>query len=1426
MLFNKSLRKYSSFRCLLQLLLVCATSTAVCTEASAQQRGVARRYSRPVPQSTAEPGRPVPRPVGEVGTTRPAPADAEDVAAAAQATVTAVEDAAAHAREMEAVQTGAVEEVVPVDPEIEAAAAEAVAAKLLDGSFRGGAVERGIYRLTERGRGLNEWGPWKVMLGDIDVRVLPEQTPNKGANAIDLNGSRAGSIYQTINATPGETYKIQFLAAGNWATNADRDRHFSVWLGSDRRTFTLEAPADPTDFNPAEPDWQTMSATFTASVRTLAVRFWSDDPGIPDGTLITGVKIGLDSVPTVFPPALSDLQVPLPPNLNEFIADRGAAVALGKALFWDIQTGSDGRTACASCHWNAGADVRTKHTLHPGASPHPFTGNNRSLSSSEFPFHDVADQLKAANEPGFEEYLNPVISSNGNVVGSQGVAAGDFAGIISGSAEEARRSKPDPVFNIAGANLRQVTGRNAPTNINAVFFDRLFWDGRAHNDFNGVNPFGKRDPNARVLKATVAGGPAEPVEINLINAALASQAVGPILSGVEMSWSGREFSTIGRKLFGVRPLAMQRVASDDSVLGPYVGSEATGLDSELAGYAALVRKAFLPEWWSSEDVTDDGFTHMEANFSLFWGLSLMMYQATLVSDQSPYDQYMNGDENALSDAAKVGLEIFMGKGSCSTCHGGSQFAGGTVGTVLGGESGIERMEMARGSAWYDSGYYNIGVRPTSEDLGVGADIPGIGPMSYSRQEQQGGNPDKNYSIGPDERVAVNGAFKTPTLRNVELTGPYMHNGGFSTLEQVINFYVRGADFFHTNIEDLDPNVDGIPSLSSDPEGISGLVEFMKALTDERVRNQSAPFDHPELLLPLGHGGESAGDIVIDDFISVSATGRDGGQPLQSFEESLTAVIYPSVIEGDVIAPLGPAVLPEEEAAGADTLPAAEVQEEPATDVADVEEPAVGEPATGSGGYPGSRGVRPAPRKRSSATRRLLDYKDSLSQDLNPASGNGGEGKSDVLSALAKKNAAAESVQTVDPRNKKPATGYGSPTGADPVDAVPEDAYGDGPVAGENYGAAEGGRVGPGYRPQSGTSRLLDYKNGLADDLNPASGNGGEGEGNVLSALADKNAAAEDLTVVDPRNQKRGYGYGHDASAGGSDADHGDRRDAYPAGPGYRPQSGTSRLLDYKNGLADDLTPASGNGGEGEGNVLSALADKNAAAGDLTVVDPRNSNRGRGRGRGRGHDDDLHDAADDDAGYGVQGYPDRRDGSYGGGVHYPAPVYSRPSATSRLLDYKNGLADDLTQASGNSGGGNVLSDLADKNEAAEDLTTMDRGNRGRRRVVIPTYVNHDAAAREDRRECHEVTHYFRQSVTGKLLEYKNGLAEDLTPASGNEEDPDVLSALKDKEDKAEQIDVVSLELKRKGSYFAIPRSSSNEYFVGGWPTRSGDESDDD
>jgi len=279
---------------------------------------------------------------------------------------------------------------------------------------------------------------------------------------------------------------------------------------------------------------------------------------------------------------------------------------------------------------------------------------------------------------------------------------------------------------------------------------------------------------------------------------------------------------------------------------------------------------------------------MEANFSLYWGLAIMMYESTLVSDQAPYDRWAAGDRSAMTPLARAGLKIFMNEGRCIDCHSGPEFAGATVSElrgVLSNDGGVERMQMSTGIAVYDGGFYNIGVRPTFEDIGVGAAHPLFGPLSYSRKEQQGRNPEPKVVVSQDQRLAVNGAFKTPTLRNVALTGPYMHNGGMKSLREVVEFYVRGGDFPDQNRQDLAPNIRPLEGMYGSEFKVDALVEFLEHLTDERVRRQKAPFDHPELVIPNGHA-EECYDEAMDQLLVIPANGREGGESLWTFEQTL------------------------------------------------------------------------------------------------------------------------------------------------------------------------------------------------------------------------------------------------------------------------------------------------------------------------------------------------------------------------------------------------------------------------------------------------------------------------------------------------------------------------------------------------------------
>jgi cytochrome c peroxidase len=629
------------------------------------------------------------------------------------------------------------------------------------------------------------------------------------------------------------------------------------------------------------------------------------------------------------PGSLKAIPVPEPTDLDAYVRNRAAAIALGKALFWDMQVGSDGVQACATCHFRAGADPRSINQLNPGGQDNPSPsidlGVNRQLRAEDFPLRQLADPA---------DRRSAVLRDSDDVVSSAGIKLGRYMGVVPGADRDVTAPLADPVFHLDGLNTRRAEPRNTPTVINAAYNRRQFWDARASHLFNGVSPFGAGDAHARVLAAD-AQGSIVPVKVRIDNAGLASQAVGPPLSDREMSAVGRTFRDIGKRLAPARPLKKQLVAADDSVLGPLARtsadrdrdeSGARGLDTT---YRALIEAAFQPKWWRASQIVavqPDGtqrfrpvpgrplqaheYTMLEHNFSLFFGLALQLYQMTLVSDDAPIDRFFEGDANALTPQQKRGMEVFTGDAACAACHSGAETTDNSVrillGTVVDGVQQpaevVERMYNGHCEVVaYDQGVYNLGVRPFEEDLGIGAKDPFGNPLSFIGLLTQPPEsipsqelltlPIPNIASPPiavGERALTTGAFKVPTLRNLALTAPYFHNGGQATIRQVVEFYNRGGDFREHNAPFIDFEVG---KLGLTERQIDDLTAFLTgALTDPRVAHQSAPFDHPQLFVPNGHelaGGHpviDADGTAKDVMLEIPAVGRHGGPLPRGFLE--------------------------------------------------------------------------------------------------------------------------------------------------------------------------------------------------------------------------------------------------------------------------------------------------------------------------------------------------------------------------------------------------------------------------------------------------------------------------------------------------------------------------------------------------------------
>jgi cytochrome c peroxidase len=171
--------------------------------------------------------------------------------------------------------------------------------------------------------------------------------------------------------------------------------------------------------------------------------------------------------------------------------------------------------------------------------------------------------------------------------------------------------------------------------------------------------------------------------------------------------------------------------------------------------------------------------------------ALASFERTLISGNSPFDRYQfGGDKKALSPAAIRGLAIFRDqkKGNCATCH--------TINDNY--------------ALFTDGKFHNIGVAVDDE-----GDLDDLGRYTETKLE------------------ADKGAFKTPTLRNVAKTAPYMHDGSLKTLKDVVDFYAGGGN--------SNPYLDKeIKAIKLSPQDRMDLVEFLKSLTGEMPPNAGPP----------------------------------------------------------------------------------------------------------------------------------------------------------------------------------------------------------------------------------------------------------------------------------------------------------------------------------------------------------------------------------------------------------------------------------------------------------------------------------------------------------------------------------------------------------------------------------------------------------
>jgi cytochrome c peroxidase len=211
---------------------------------------------------------------------------------------------------------------------------------------------------------------------------------------------------------------------------------------------------------------------------------------------------------------------------------------------------------------------------------------------------------------------------------------------------------------------------------------------------------------------------------------------------------------------------------------------------ELAEYRPLFKAAF-----GSEEVTIDRVGKAIANF-----------ERTIISLRAPIDRFLAGERDAISESARRGWDLFNGKARCNTCH-------GHVGAF---------------PLFTDEDYHNIGVgtrkidfdkvaRQTATAVAAGKSVDEL-VLTDAEASELG-----RFIVSRENKHL--GAFKTPQLRNVALTAPYMHDGSEATLRDVVEIYDRGGD--------QNPYLDGgMRPLGLTEQEKADLVELMRTFTSE------------------------------------------------------------------------------------------------------------------------------------------------------------------------------------------------------------------------------------------------------------------------------------------------------------------------------------------------------------------------------------------------------------------------------------------------------------------------------------------------------------------------------------------------------------------------------------------------------------------
>jgi cytochrome c peroxidase len=254
----------------------------------------------------------------------------------------------------------------------------------------------------------------------------------------------------------------------------------------------------------------------------------------------------------------------------------------------------------------------------------------------------------------------------------------------------------------------------------------------------------------------------------------------PVSTGIRGQRGGRSAPTVINRVYSLAQFWDGRAGTlEDQAKGPIANPIEMGSTHDAVVAKLESIKGYRPLFakaFGDEEITIDRMAQ-----------AIACFERTVLSGNAPYDRYKAGNKNAMSTPQVRGMKVFYDKAQCDRCHEGSNF------TL--------------------NAFANIGV-------GIDKPEPDVGRFVVTKDPRDWG------------------VFKTPTLREIEHTAPYMHDGSLKTLDDVVEYYNKGG----TPNKNLDANIKQLHLSNQDK---SDLVSFLKALSGDGWKGITPPDVMPQ-----------------------------------------------------------------------------------------------------------------------------------------------------------------------------------------------------------------------------------------------------------------------------------------------------------------------------------------------------------------------------------------------------------------------------------------------------------------------------------------------------------------------------------------------------------------------------------------------------